>query len=79
MLSEQSLYTRLSSHTFRPMAHPWKPIRSLPHKATCTMSQSLAVQDKRIMDAIANYFNRTIREIDWDDEDKFLEVLKESM
>jgi hypothetical protein len=31
------------------------------------------------MDAIASYFNRTISEIEWDDEDRFLTVLKESM
>ncbi|KAF5835369.1 P-loop containing nucleoside triphosphate hydrolase protein [Dunaliella salina] len=36
-------------------------------------------EDKRIMDSIASYFNRSISEIEWDDEDKFLEVLKESM
>lgn len=28
---------------------------------------------------IANYFSRTIPEVEWDDEDRFLQVLKESM
>ena len=31
------------------------------------------------MTAISTYFNKTITEIEWDDEDKFMDVLKKSL
>uniref|UniRef100_A0A7S0WXR9 RNA helicase n=1 Tax=Chlamydomonas leiostraca TaxID=1034604 RepID=A0A7S0WXR9_9CHLO len=36
-------------------------------------------EDERIMNAISTYFNKTITEIEWDDEDKFMDVLKKSL
>lgn len=29
------------------------------------------------MNSISNYFNKKIEELEWDDEDKFMEVLKQ--
>lgn len=37
------------------------------------------LQDNRIMTAISNYFNKPIPQIDWDDEDTFMDVLKKSL
>jgi len=35
--------------------------------------------DEGIMNAIAKYFNKAILELQWDDEDKFIEVLEKAM
>lgn len=37
------------------------------------------MQDAAMMLKVGEYFNRTIRELEWDDEDAFLKVLEESM
>jgi hypothetical protein len=39
----------------------------------------LWLQDERVMQQIERYFNKKIGEINWDDEDTFLKVLKESL
>jgi len=71
-----------------PAPHILRPVQGgRTHGGCCTRAHEFPatalcvvwLQDKRIMDYIASYFNRTITEIEWDDEDRFLTVLKESM
>jgi hypothetical protein len=39
----------------------------------------LSLQDERVMSAISSYFNKKIEEIEWDNEDVFIEVLNKCM
>jgi len=57
----------------------WASHDNIAFKQPKLPSSTTLLQDKRIMDTIASYFNRTIKEIEWDDEDGFLAALKESM
>lgn len=36
-------------------------------------------QDERVMSAISSYFNKKIEEIEWDNEDVFIDVLNKCM
>jgi hypothetical protein len=38
----------------------------------------LCVQEKRILDSISEYFKHDIPEVPFNDEDEFLEVLKQA-
>jgi hypothetical protein len=37
------------------------------------------MQDERVVQAISTYFNKKIEELQWDDEDKFVDVLAKSL
>ena len=55
-----------------PLLPPYTPKPCLLY--LCTFSQ-----DERVVTAISTYFNKRIEEVQWDDEDKFVDVLNKSL
>ena len=54
---------------------PLLPCTPIPHPVyPCAFSQ-----DERVVTAISTYFNKRIEEVQWDDEDKFVDVLNKSL
>ena len=66
------MVTAISTYS-PPACHHTHPTPA-PCTYLCTFSQ-----DERVVTAISTYFNKRIEEVQWDDEDKFVDVLNKSL
>lgn len=48
------------------------------HSSNASLRVSFSMQEKQILDSISEYFKHDIPEVPYNDEDEFLNVLKEA-